>query len=164
MGSNPTFGTTATAPERGRWLSAILWPRDGSGMISAVVDKPARSGSGIGRAGILLAVIAGVLILGDLNQRLADARRLERDTLALQTEVAGMEAQAARLATQVAQATSESLVEEWARREGKMVREGEHLIVPVPPAGTSSAPGFAPTPIAPAPSNWEIWWALLTGG
>jgi cell division protein FtsB len=133
-------------------------------MILVVMERPTRTGSSLGRAGIVLAVIAGVLILGDLNQRLADARRLERDTLALQTEVAGMEAQAARLATQVAQATSESLVEEWARREGKMVREGEHLIVPIPPAGTSAAPAFAPTPIPPAPSNWEIWWALLTGG
>ena len=111
-----------------------------------------------------LALIVGILILGDLNQRMADARRLERDARALQTEVAGMEAQAARLATQVAQATSESLVEEWARREGRMVREGEHLIVPLPPTGSAAAPAARTTPFAPPPSNWQVWWALLTGG
>ncbi|HET7009149.1 MAG TPA: septum formation initiator family protein [Anaerolineales bacterium] len=128
------------------------------------MEKPARAGSGFSRAGIVLGVILGILILGDLNQRLADARRLERDTLALQTEVSEMEAQAARLATQVAEATSETLVEEWARRDGKMVREGEHLIVPIPPEGTPNVPVFAPTPVPPLPSNWEVWWALLTGG
>jgi cell division protein FtsB len=123
-----------------------------------------RSRPVLGRATLILGVIIGILILGDLNSRMADARRLERDARALQTEVSGMEAQAALLATQVAQATSESLVEEWARREGKMVREGEHLIVPLPPTGTAAAPATRTTPFAPPPSNWDVWWALLTGG
>ena len=125
----------------------------GVGYHGVGMERTPRASSGLGRAGLLLAVIAAILILGDLNRRLADARRLERDSLALQTEVAGMEAQAARLATQVAQATSETLVEEWARREGKMVREGEHLIVPVAPSGTLSAPSYASTPVAPPPST-----------
>jgi hypothetical protein len=132
-------------------------------MIAGEMETP-RSRSSFGRAGLGLAIIAGILLLGDLNSRMSDARRLERDARSLQTEVAGMEALAARLATQVAQATSEYLVEEWARREGKMVREGEHLIVPLAPSGTVGASAANATPLAPLPSRWEVWWALLTGG
>ena len=164
MGSNPSFGTSLGGPACGAvGFSDALPGPTGSGMIAGGMETP-RSRSGFGKAGLALAVIVGILLLGDLNQRMADARRLERDARSLQTEVAGMEALAARLATQVAQATSESLVEEWARREGKMVREGEHLIVPLVPSGTVGPSAANATPLAPLPSRWEVWWALLTGG
>ena len=164
MGSNPSFGTSLDGPAPGAvGFSDGLPGPIGSGMIAGEMETP-RSRSSFGRAGLALAIIAGILLLGDLNSRMSDARRLERDARSLQTEVAGMEALAARLATQVAQATSESLVEEWARREGKMVREGEHLIVPLAPSGTVGASAANATPLAPLPSRWEVWWALLTGG
>ncbi len=71
----------------------------------------------LSRVWILLAVVAGILILGDLNRRMSDAQRLERDAVTLGTEVASLEADQSRLQTQVAGATSEPQVEAWARTQ-----------------------------------------------
>ncbi|MCL4368304.1 MAG: hypothetical protein M1337_03945 [Actinobacteria bacterium] len=117
----------------------------------------------LSRVWILLAVVAGILILGDLNRRMADAQRLERDAVTLGTEVASLEADQSRLRTQVAGATSEPQVEAWARTQARMIRDGERLVIPLPAAGELNAAPPAPTPEAPLPSRWDIWWALLFG-
>jgi cell division protein FtsB len=113
---------------------------------------------------ILIILAAAILILGDLNSRMAETRRLERDAKALQTEVVVMKTQNAVLSTQVAGATSEASIQEWAHEQGGMALPGEVLVVPVAPEGEQG--GLASTPEAPfePPSNWEVWWALLFGG
>jgi cell division protein FtsB len=118
---------------------------------------------GLARLWILLAAAAGILILGDLNRRMSNARQLERDAVALQTETAALETQQAELQADLAAAGSDAQVEEWARDQARMVRDGEVLVVPLP------AEGFVtPTP-QPAPSrgelpgSWDVWWALLFG-
>jgi cell division protein FtsB len=113
---------------------------------------------------IVVLVAAGILILGDLNSRMADARRLERDAAVLKTEVAAEATRNADLKTQVAGATGEAQVREWAHGQAGMVQEGERLVVPL--AEESEAAYVTPTPTAviEEPSNWEVWWALLFGG
>jgi len=125
--------------------------------------EPAKPGV-VSTLWIIVSVVAGVLILGDLNRRMANARRLEREGRLAQTQVALLEAERSRLETQIAAATSGSLVEEWARREAKMVLPGEHLVVPLPAAGGEPTPWPTPTPLPPLPAKWEVWWALLFGG
>lgn len=115
------------------------------------------------RVWILLAVAAAILILGDLNRRMSDAQRLERDAITLGTEVASLESDQSRLLTQVAAATSDAQVEAWARTQERMVRDGEHLVIPLPAAGEPSTTPPTPTPEGPLPSRWDIWWALLFG-
>ena len=112
---------------------------------------------------VIIFVAAGVLILGDLNQRMADARRLDRDARALETDVAHLATESVMLQTQVAEVTSEAVVGEWAHGEGGMVRAGEILVAPValPEATTIATP--IPTPGLRQPSNWEVWWALFFG-
>ena len=124
--------------------------------------RPRRRGSS--KAWLVVAVILAILILGDLNRRMANARRLERDARSLSTEVAQLAEENADLETRVAGATSDAMVEEWARTEGRMVQEGERLIIPVPAEGEVAE--VTPAPAAPAerPSNWEVWFALLFGG
>lgn len=122
--------------------------------------EPRRSGS---KAWLLIVVVIAVLILGDLNRRMADARRLERDARSLTTQVAGLDATNRALATEVAQATSDVMVEEWARAEARMVQEGEVLVVPVPADGGSAEATPAPAAPREPPSNWEVWLALLFG-
>ena len=48
---------------------------------------------GLSRLWIVLAAVGGILLLGDLNRRMADARRLERDAIVLQTETTALETQ-----------------------------------------------------------------------
>ncbi len=113
---------------------------------------------------VLIILAAAILILGDLNSRMAETRRLERDAYALQTEVVVMKTENAVLATQVAGATSEASIQDWAHEQGGMALPGEVLVVPVAPAGQQSAAEATPAPSFEPPSNWEVWWALLFGG
>jgi cell division protein FtsB len=116
------------------------------------------------RAWLLLALVLGILIIGDLNRRMADARRLERDSQQLATEVNALQAQNQALQTQVAGATSDAMIEEWARSQARMIQPGERLIVPVPMDPLVPTPTPIPDEEQPRPSNLDIWWALLFGG
>ena len=113
---------------------------------------------------VLIMLAAAILVLGDLNRRMAETRRLERDAYALQTEVVVMKTENAVLQTQVAGATSEPQVRQWAHEEGGMALPGEVLVVPVNPEGGDAGAVSTPVPPFEPPSNWEVWWALLFGG
>jgi hypothetical protein len=113
---------------------------------------------------LVVAVVLGILILGDLNRRMSNARRLERDALQLSTEVVELEARNEDLMTRVAGATGQAMIEDWARAQGRLVREGEHLVVPVPADPGSVEPSQDPEPFGEPPTNIEVWWALLFGG
>lgn len=116
------------------------------------------------RFALIVGAIAMLFILGDLNRRMEDARRMERDARTLGTQVASLEAQSQALLTQIAGATSEAVVESWARREGRLVRDGERLVVPVAPAGAPTPAPPTPTPAPDPPSRWLVWRELLFGG
>ena len=108
-------------------------------------------------------VIVGILILGDLNRRMANARRLERDAVQLETEVGVMATERVHLMTSVAEATSEAIIAEWAHSDAKLVREGETLIIPLPPPGQISVATLIPGHKLEAPRNWQVWLALIFG-
>jgi len=112
---------------------------------------------------IIACVIVGILILGDLNRRMANARRLERDAVQLETEVAVMATDRVQLMTSVAEATSESVIAEWAHDDAKLVREGESLIIPLPSTGQISVATPSPGHNLETPNNWQVWWALIFG-
>ena len=113
---------------------------------------------------VILAVVAGILILGDLNSRMANARRLEREARIAATEVAALEGDIGRLRTQLVQVTSGALVESWARRDAKLVLPGERLVVPIAPAGATPEPEGGAEPGEGIPGPWEVWLELLFGG
>ena len=64
---------------------------------------------------------------------------------------------------------SDAYVEYWARDEGKMIRDGEVLIMPKSSGvqrstqqSTVRLVEFQTT--APEPENWQLWWALFFDG
>ena len=64
---------------------------------------------------------------------------------------------------------SDAFVESWAHDEGKMVREGEVLVIPIPSTiildndePDENFIQIAPIDTTPPePESWELWWALF---
>jgi cell division protein FtsB len=112
-------------------------------------------------------VVAGLVLLFflmvDLNTRLNDLYRLTRERDSMRTEIANLTATAVGLETQIAYATSDAAVEQWAREEGMLVRPGDQLIVPIAPADATPVPVVALQATQPAMKNWQVWWALFFG-
>jgi hypothetical protein len=124
-------------------------------------DSPARTS--FPTFWVLIALIVGVLIVGDLTRRMTDARRMERDGAALAVEVATLEAENARLQAELEGAGGQAQVERWARGQARWVRDGERLVIPLPAPGSAPTPAPERTPALQPPSPWEVWWALLVG-
>lgn len=64
---------------------------------------------------------------------------------------------------------SDAYVEYWARDEGKMIREGEVLILPKSSGPIASTRQSAVRLVefqttVPEPENWQLWWALFFDG
>lgn len=132
-----------------------------SGKISRLMESGASRISGFW---LLVALIIGILIVGDLTRRMTNARRMEREAHVLATAVASLEASNSELEAQIASAADDASVAHWARTEAKLVLDGERLVVPIPAEEPSQdLSGVAAPELAP-PTTWQIWWALLLGG
>ena len=109
---------------------------------------------------VIIGLVAGLLIMLDFNRRQAEAQRLEADRSVASTEVAQLDAEHAALQTQVAYATTDASVVEWAHEQGKLTQGNEVLVVPMLP--TPVSPPTAPPPTAPPPRPaWILWWDLF---
>ena len=111
---------------------------------------------------IIFGLFLTVVLLIDFNRRME-----ELDLLSAQLNVVGAEATTGlqtqtALAGQLAYATSEGAVEEWAY-ENKMVRPGEHPVVVVPDAIVTPTPGPTLVPQVEQLPNWRIWLELFFG-
>ncbi len=113
---------------------------------------------------VLVGLIVGILIVGDLTRRMTDARRMQREADALAVEVAELEAANAELEENIDNALSDASVSEWARSQAKLVQEGERLVVPVPESELSPDGDVGESPTMEPSSPFEVWWALLFGG
>ncbi len=115
------------------------------------------------RVGVFIGIAVLALIVIEFNARLEELNQLSEEadvyraqaTQAAQTRVA--------LQTQVAYASSDAAVEEYAREDNHMIEEGD---IPGVPYGTGngeviSTPTPAPT-FTPVP-NWQVWWNLFFG-
>jgi cell division protein FtsB len=114
-----------------------------------------------------VALVVGAVILFflvmDLNNRLNELSRLTEQENKAATVVNQLQSTLEVLQTQVAYASSEGAVEQWAYNEGHMARPGEKLIVPLSPAGTTPLAFVKETPVPTPVPNWQIWFALITG-
>jgi cell division protein FtsB len=117
---------------------------------------------------IMFAVIlsVGLMLALQFSNRIQADRDLQRIHDQVVQEIEFLEQQQAELMDEINYVKSDAYVERWARDEGKMVREGEVLVLPQPlerPAEAQATPiplvAFETTP--PEPQNWELWWALF---
>jgi hypothetical protein len=111
---------------------------------------------------IVLGLVIAVVLLIDFNRRMEELDRLSANlelvraegTIVMQTQVA--------LVTQVAYATSDAAVEQWAYKN-KWVREGEHPVVLVPAGSVTATPEPLPVTQMENLPNWRIWWEMFFG-
>lgn len=108
----------------------------------------------------LVGILAALLVVLDFNQRLVTAQRLRDAADRAAADVAGLETEQASLQTQVAYATTDASVIEWAHEQGKSVQPGEVLVVPIVPTPPPTAAPEVATALTSAP-NWQLWWNLF---
>ncbi len=111
----------------------------------------------------------GLLLAINFSSRIAAGQPLQEAYHRVETEIQRLREEQAALIAQRDYVQRDAYVESWARDEGKMVREGEMLVIPVP-AGVS----FQTTPVAPLnipiqtsppePETWMLWWSLFFDG
>jgi cell division protein FtsB len=118
---------------------------------------------GLPKLWVFVLLVLGALILGDLNQRMADARRLEEEAILLEAEVQELEEDITRLQEEIQIANSEVYIERWAHEEAKWVRQGEILVIPVTDTVEEPVLGPPEEPDLPVLNNMEIWLKLLFG-
>lgn len=115
------------------------------------------------RVGVFVGIAVLSLIIIEFNARLEELNRLTEEaeayrikaTQAMQTQIA--------LQTQVAYASSDAAVEDYARGDNHMIQEGD---IPAVPYGSGSGTTIStptPTPTPTPMPNWQVWWDLFFG-
>jgi hypothetical protein len=111
----------------------------------------------------LIVIGLGILsmLVMDFNNRMADLRRLTKKSQEVAGDATQLHETEMALETQISFATSEAAVEQWAYQEGRQVREGEVILVPVGEPGSIPENTPVPNQITLPRSNWETWLSLF---
>jgi cell division protein FtsB len=108
-----------------------------------------------------LGIVVLVLLIMDFNSRMADLRRLTSEKEIVGAQATQLSQTNVYLETQIAYATSERAVEEWAREEQRMEKPGDNPVVPLAPANSTPVPTPAPVVTPKVVDNWDLWMELF---
>jgi cell division protein FtsB len=111
---------------------------------------------------VALLVVAFFLVM-DLNTRLNDLFRLSAQRDRMQSEVSALSETSVVLQTQIAYATSDVAVAQWAREQAGLGKPGDIPVIPLPPKDYTPIPQVITTEPAKVVDHWEKWWALFFG-
>ena len=110
---------------------------------------------------VLILILLAVYLIIDLNTRLSTLSFLENQESTLQADVVHLQGTLDTVNDRINYAGSDTAVEEWARQQGLMRKEGDHVIIPLPGDYSTMTPTpFPEIIVTPAP-NWEIWKSLI---
>ncbi|MDZ4769050.1 MAG: septum formation initiator family protein [Chloroflexota bacterium] len=133
-------------------------------------DRAVRARGGqVNSVQVMFAVILAVVLLLAINfsSRISAAQPLQEAFTRVQTEIDQLETEHVRLTALRDAVMSDAYVESWARDDGKMMRPGEMLYVPVP-SGVAVEEAVPPLVVMAdietseaEPESWELWWALF---
>jgi cell division protein FtsB len=111
---------------------------------------------------IVFAIVSVLWLALDFSRRVVSAQRIQAETARTREQVSYESTRQVELQDELAYAQSDAYVEDWARSDMKMVRPGEHLVIPIFPTPVPAAPAAPEAPPAP-PSPWTVWTTLLFG-
>ena len=109
----------------------------------------------------IVGVGALILLVLGFNSRISEMRRLSTEAEQMGERVAVLEQTQIVLETQIAYATSDAAVEEWAYEQARMIREGDRPIVPISPDDHTPEPTPMLVTAPPIAKNWQVWKALF---
>jgi hypothetical protein len=115
------------------------------------------------RIAIILGIAILLFLILDFNTRLEGLARLQNDLATVQAHGTDVVVTQSALKTQVAYATSDPAVAEYARNQAHLAQPGDHLVVPLPVPGSTPQPTAAPTPVFADYSEWDLWMEYLFG-
>lgn len=116
---------------------------------------------------MLAAVLSiGLILVLNFSSRIQLDRDLGRIHAQFTAEIEALLDEQQSLISELEYVKGDAYVEYWARDEGKMIRDGEILILPQGLGPLEEAPRSTVRLVefetsAPAPANWELWWALF---
>lgn len=123
---------------------------------------------GLSSVQVMFAVIltVGLMLALNFSSRIQADRDLQRIHEQVVQEIEFLEGQQGTLIQELGYVKSDAYVETWARDEGKMVKEGEVLVLP---QAAESTIDLTPKPVLmadfettpPEPENWQLWWSLF---
>lgn len=111
---------------------------------------------------VVIGLFLAVVLLVDFNHRMEELDRLSAQLNSVRAEATAIIQTQTALAGQVAYATSDVAVEQWAY-DNKMVRPGEHPVGVVPGVNITPTPGAELLPQPEELPIWRIWWELFFG-
>ena len=110
---------------------------------------------------IVIGLVVLTLLVMDFNNRMAEQRRLSDKREDVVIEATELRQTQVFLETQIAYASSDAAVQEWAYEEGHMVREGENLVIPLEYPGFTPEVTVIPTATPEPETNFQIWLSLF---
>ncbi len=112
----------------------------------------------------LVVIVILVVLMMDFNNRMSNMIQLNQMEKILETKLAGLEATRLVVEDDIAYATSDRALEEWAREKGRLIAEGDHPIIILPPSEYTPSPTPPPDRETIVLTRLEIWKELIFGG
>lgn len=111
---------------------------------------------------VVLGLFLAVVLLIDFNRRMQELDSLSANLASVRAVGTSVMQTQDALVTQVAYATSDNAVEQWAY-QNKWVRPGEHAVQLEPSGTVTATPVPLPVTQTEALPTWRIWWELFFG-
>jgi hypothetical protein len=111
----------------------------------------------------LLGIAILLFLILDFNTRVEGLSRLQNGLATQQAIGTGVVVTQYALETQVAYATSDAAVQEYARNQAHLIQPGDNVVIPIAVPGATPEPSPTPTPTFGDKTNWEVWMEYLFG-
>jgi hypothetical protein len=119
---------------------------------------------------VFVSILAiGLLLTINFSARIRRSQQIDEIRGHLQATITVLEQNQIDLKRQRDHAASDASVAEWAHTDGKRVRPGEQLVIPIPglPPQATAQPRSTPIPAEerePDVPIWHLWWNLFFDG
>src|SRR5687767_9733821 len=114
---------------------------------------------------LVVLTVIGLRLMIDFSQRIVEGQQKVAEQRALEAEIDALLEEQQELEAAKTYYSSAFFIEVWAHNEGKMVRDGERLVIPIyenaaesPGQGAAEHENSTPIP------TWQVWWTLFFDG